>query len=379
MIKDNKIKIFSMSGICFIAKLHDDNFATITMNGILKIFLGKKPFNCIRNKQITKTTEIYNIKEISIQNGNINISNIEQNNINNPKTYLIFYAKDILIYSFENKYQKCFLVQKIFNKNYIGALIQLNNKDILFSDKKNSINLVLYKNEKKNIFLNEIIQPKIKNKTTNTFILSFIEFEQSNFLTTSTIKHPLGENTIRIYKIEYINKNNAKLTNIKNFNGYSSAIFENNICKLEKQKIICIALNYYIKKNIIFNNSAILMINYEYLEITTILEINSIINSIFNFSLICQSGIYKKEYDYILITQNKNEDSDKTKKNNKDNFRFLDFYVFEPKYEYEPLLKKEKRIVTKSTIDITNSFILNKNNLVIFQTDQINIFSLSIK
>ena len=161
MIKDNKNKIFSMSGIYYITKIHDDNFATITMNGILKIFFGKKPFNCLKQKQITKTTEIYNVREIYIKK-----EEEEKNNtkiINNKKIYLLLYAKDILIYSFENKYQKSFLFQKINNKNYIGALIQLNNRNIIFLDKQNKINLLIYiqNKEKKNYFNNEIIHPKI--------------------------------------------------------------------------------------------------------------------------------------------------------------------------------------------------------------------------
>ena len=60
----------------------------------------------------------------------------------------------------------------------------------------------------------------------------------------------------------------------------------------------------------------------------------------------------------------------------KDNFRFLDFYVFEPKNEYEPLLMKEKRIMTNNPIDVTNSFLLNNKYLVIFQTAQINIYEI---
>ena len=148
---------------------------------------------------------------------------------------------------------------------------------------------------------------------------------------------------------------------------------------MEKQKTICIALNYYIKKNIIFNNSAILLIDYEYLEITTILELNFSINSIFNFSLISNHNNYKIKYEYIIISQFKSEDNNNIKKKGHNNCRFLDFYVFDPKYEYEPLLMEDKRIITNSTIDITNSFIINKNNLVLFQTDQINIYNLSIK
>ena len=381
MIKDNKSKIFSMSGFSFITKIHDDNFATITMNGILKIFLGKKPFNCLKQKQITKTTELYNIKEIIFQKDSLNKPKEKNNNNNtkviNHKIYLLLYAKDILIYSFENNYQKSFLIQKIDNKNYIGALIQLDNKNIIFLDKLNKINLMIYIQEKKNFFQNEITQLKINNKINNTFILSFIELDKNIVLTTSTTKHPLGEDIIRIYKLEN-NGKNSSLKIIKNFNGFSSAIFENNVTKLESKKTICIAINYYIKNNSILENNCILLLNYEFLEITTILQINCCVNSIFNFSLILEDNNFKRSYDYIMISQFKGNNN-KINKKSADNCRFIDFYVFEPKYEYEPLLIEEKRIITKSSIDITNSFIINKNYLVIFQTDQINIYLLKTK
>ena len=78
-------------------------------------------------------------------------------------------------------------------------------------------------------------------------------------------------------------------------------------------------------------------------------------------------------YEYIIISQFKSEDNNKIKKKGHDNYRFLDFYIFNPKYEYEPLLIEDKRIETKSPIDITNSFILNEIYLLIFQTDQIKI------
>ena len=381
MLKENKSKIFSMSGFCFVIKIHDGNFAAITMSSVLKIFLGKKPFNCLKQKQIEKTkTELYNIKEIFIKNDHLNLSKNENNyiNIKDKKIYFICYAKDILIFSFENNYQKCFLIQKIINNNYIGALIQLNDKNIIFWDKKNTINLLIYLNEKKPYFQNEIIQPKLNNKKINSYILSFAEFEKNNIITTSTNKHPLGENAIRIYKIENMNNKNSKLINYKNFIGYSCSIFENNIIKFENKKTICIALNYYIKNNIIFNNSSILFINYEYLEITTILEINYSVNSIFNFFLISKEG-NNKIYEYIIISQFKSKDNNKTKKKGNDNYRFLDFYIFDPKYEYDPLLIEEKRIETKSSIDITNSFILNEINLLIFQTDQISLYDLFTK
>ena len=379
MIKDNKNKIFSMSGITFITKIHDGNFAVITMNGILKIILGKKPFNCLKTKQITKGVELYNLKEIYIKNKGLDIKH--NNNINdlNKKIYLILYKKKIFIFSFDNKYQKCFLIQKIINNNYIGALTQLRNKNIIFWDKKNRINLISYINQNKEIFQNIINQPKIIGKDiSNHFILSFMEYDENKIITTSTDKHPLGENVIRIYKLETINDKGSKLINIKNFNGYSCSIFENNISKLENQNTICIAINYYIKHNIIINKSAILLINFEFLEITTILEINFSVNSIFNFSLNSNIGSYKRIYEYLIVSHFKGESNSKIKKKGSDNLRFLDFYVFEPKYQYEPILIPEKRIITNSTIDITNSFLLNKNNLVIFQTDQISIYSLSI-
>ena len=141
--------------------------------------------------------------------------------------------------------------------------------------------------------------------------------------------------------------------------------------------MLCIAINYYIKKNNIINNNAIILLNYEYLEITTILEIEFQINTLFNFSLFCNIGNSQKVYEYILISQIKAVSSEpKTKKKTKDNFRFMDFYVFEPINIYEPLLMKEKRIETQNSIDITNSFLLNNKNLVIFQTSQINIYEI---
>ena len=124
---------------------------------------------------------------------------------------------------------------------------------------------------------------------------------------------------------------------IKNFNGFSSAIFENNVTKLESKKTICIAINYYIKNNSILENNCILLLNYEFLEITTILQINCCVNSIFNFSLILEDNNFKRSYDYIMISQFKGNNN-KINKKSADNCRFIDFYVFEPKYEYEPLL-----------------------------------------
>ena len=114
--------------------------------------------------------------------------------------------------------------------------------------------------------------------------------------------------------------------------------------------------------------------NYEFLEITTIIELEFQINTIFNFSL-CTN--LKKIYEYILVSQLKAENNDiKIKKKGKDNFRFIDFYVFEPRNKYEPLLIEGKRIITNNPIDITNSFLLNQKNLVIFQTSQISIYEI---
>ena len=143
---------------------------------------------------------------------------------------------------------------------------------------------------------------------------------------------------------------------------------------MENQETICIAINFYIKKNIVINNSAIILLNYEFLEITTIIELEFQINTIFNFSL-CTN--LKKIYEYILVSQLKAENNDiKIKKKGKDNFRFIDFYVFEPRNKYEPLLIEGKRIITNNPIDITNSFLLNHKNLVIFQTSQISIYEI---
>ena len=47
-IKKNFNKIFSISGFSYITEIHDGNFAAITMNNILKIYLGLKPFNCLK-------------------------------------------------------------------------------------------------------------------------------------------------------------------------------------------------------------------------------------------------------------------------------------------------------------------------------------------
>ena len=233
-----------------------------------------------------------------------------------------------------------------------------------------------YKKENTNIFNNTIYSLQKVNKNKQSFILSFLEFNKNHIVTTSTSRHPSGENIIRLYEIQF-NYNNSKLINYKNFDGYSCAIFENNICKLEKQKTICIALNFYIKKNIVFNNSAIVLLNYEYLEITTILEIDFQINSIFNFSIFSGDKDYGKIYEYILLSQIKADNiNDKKNKKGKDSFRFIDFYVFEPKNEYEPILIENKRITTNNSIDITNSFFLNKKYLVIFQTPHINIYEI---
>ena len=373
MIKTNSNKIFSISGFSFITKIHDDNFAAINMNNNLKIYSGKKPFNClIGGLSITKGTEIYNLKEIFLSD----TLNEKNTKIGNEKIYLLLYERSILIYSFENKYKKHFLIFKITNEYYITNLFQLNKRNIVFHDKENKFKFLQYKNEIKNIFDNKIytLQKESKDKNKSPFILSFIEFNNNHLITTSTSKHPHGENIIRVYEIEF--KSN-KLINYKNFNGYSCSIFENNICKLENQKTICIAINFYIKKNFIINNSAIILLNYEYLEITTIVEIEFQINTLFNFSFGEIVDNHKKNYEYLLISQIKEDNTDKKiKKKGKENFRFIDFYAFEPRNEYEPLLIEGKRIITNNPIDITNSFLLNKKNLVIFQTSQISIYEI---
>lgn len=362
MIKNNTTKIFSMSGISFITKIHDGNFGVITMNGVLKFFSGKKPFNCLKTKQVTKGAALYNLKEIFFKNSK------------KDKIYLILYEKEILIFSIDNKYQKCFLLQKIFNDNYIGALSQLSCGDVIFWDKKNRINLLKYSNGNKVSYNNEIIQTKIIGKDIKiSYIVSLMECNNNEIITTSTSKHPLGEDAIRIYKIE----NNSKLKSIMNFNGYSCAIFENNITKLQYQKTICIALNYIQKNGIIIHNSSILMFDYEYMQINTILEVDLSLNSIFNFSIKSYIGNYERIYEYIMISKYKIESNSNTKKKGPDNFRYLEFYVFEPKNEYLPLLIKNIKITTNSSIDITNSFLINKNNLVVYQTDQVSIYFLS--
>ena len=375
MIKNNSNKIFSISGFSYITKIHDGNFATINMNNTLKIYSGKKPFNCLnKGLNITKGTNIFNLKEIFLFDYN------RENNIKNEedkKIYLIIYEKDILIFSFENLYKKHSLLQKFRNEFYVEILIQLSTRNIIFFDKDKKVKLLEYKNESKIIFNNKIHTLQKVNKEKNYFILSFIEFENNHILTTSTSKHPSGKDVIGVYEIQF-NSNHSKLINYQNFNGYSCAIFENNVCKLEKQKTLCIAINYYIKKNIILNNNAIVLLNYEFLEITTILEIEFQINTIFNFSFMAKDKNYNsKLFEYILICQIKGEATDiKKKKITKDNFRFIDFYVFKPQNEYEPLLIEEKRILTQNTIDITNAFLLNNNYLVIFQTTQISIYEI---
>ena len=375
MIKNNSNKIFSISGFSYITKIHDGNFATINMNNTLKIYSGKKPFNCLnKGLNITKGTNIFNLKEIFLFDYN------RENNIKNEedkKIYLIIYEKDILIFSFENLYKKHSLLQKFRNEFYVEILIQLSTRNIIFFDKDKKVKLLEYKNESKIIFNNKIHTLQKVNKEKNHFILSFIEFENNHILTTSTSKHPSGKDVIGVYEIQF-NSNHSKLINYQNFNGYSCAIFENNVCKLEKQKTLCIAINYYIKKNIILNNNAIVLLNYEFLEITTILEIEFQINTIFNFSFMSKDkNCNSKLFEYILICQIKGEATDiKKKKNTKDNFRFIDFFAFKPQNEYEPLLIEEKRILTKNTIDITNAFLLNNNYLVIFQTTQISIYEI---
>ena len=365
MINNNQNKILSISGFSFITKIHDGNFAAVNMNNNLQIFSGLKPFKCLNKKQLTKGTEIYNLKEIFISNKD----EIKDSNIN--KIYLILYEKNILIYSFENGYKKIILIQKLNNSSYIGPLIQLSNKNILFFGKENKIKIMNYIGDKKSIYKNDIFISKREN---DTFVLSFLELEKNQIITTSTNKHPKGENVIRIYNIDY-NSNNYKLINHQNFNGYSCAIFENNMCKLNYQKTICIAINFYIKKNALINRNAIVLLNYEYLEITTIIEIEFNISTIFNFFSFKKEFNYTNEYEYIILSQYKESDT-KIKNKSSDKNRFLDFYIFEPRNEYEPLLMEKHRIITHNQIDITNSFLLNSKYLVIFQTSQISIYEI---
>ena len=49
-----------------------------------------------------------------------------------------------------------------------------------------------------------------------------MEFNNNHIITTSTSKHPYGENIIRVYEIKF---NSNKLINYKNFNGYSCSMF----------------------------------------------------------------------------------------------------------------------------------------------------------
>ena len=365
MIKKNFNKIFSISGFSYITEIHDGNFAAITMNNILKIYLGLKPFNCLNKTKIaSKGTDIYNLKEILIP-------------IDSEKIYIILYEKNILIYSFDNGYKKGIPIMKIINNIYIDILIQLNNKNCVFFDKGLKMKYIQYNKDNKNYFENKIYIPKETSlENNNKFVFSIMEFKNNHLITTSSSRHPIGENIIRVYEIKF-NSDKSKLINYQNFIGYSCATFKDNICKLDYQKTICIAINFYIKKNIQINNNAIILLNYEYLEITTIIEIENHINTIFNFSNISTKEKYKNIFEYLLISQIKESNNvPKLKKNLKDNFRFLDFYVFEPKNEYEPLLMKEKRIMTNNPIDVTNSFLLNNKYLVIFQTAQINIYEI---
>ena len=125
------------------------------------------------------------------------------------------------------------------------------------------------------------------------------------------------------------------------------------------------------------NKNAIILLNYEFLEITTIIEIEFQINTIFSFSGFSNVGNYQRIYEYLLISQFKRDNNNlNIKKKGKDNFRFIDFYVFEPKNEYEPIIMEGKRISTQNPIDVTNSFLLNNKNLVIFQTSQISIYEI---
>ena len=110
MIKSNPNKLFSISGFSFITNIHDGNFASINMNNTLKIYMGKKPFNCLNGGfNISKGMDIYNLKEIFISD-NINQKSTKTES---SKIYLILYAKNILIYLFQDMYKKHFLLQKI--------------------------------------------------------------------------------------------------------------------------------------------------------------------------------------------------------------------------------------------------------------------------
>ena len=201
MIKQNFNKIFSISGFSFLTKIHDGNFAAINMNNLLKIYSGLKPFNCLNQTKITsKGTDIYNLKEIFISN-------------DDTKIYIILYEKDILFYSFDNSYKKGTLSLKIKNEFYIQTLIQLNNKNCIFFDKENKMKYIQYNKDNKNYFINKIYTLKMNNKDNNNnkFILSFIEFQNNHLITTSTSKHPKGENIIRVYEIKF-NSDKSKLS-----------------------------------------------------------------------------------------------------------------------------------------------------------------------
>ena len=163
--------VFSISGFSFITSIHDGNFASINMNNTLKIYMGKKPFNCLNGGlSIIKGTEIYNLKEIFISDK----INQESNKTESTKIYLILYAKNILIYLFQDMYKKHFLLQKIKTDIYIEFLIQLNNKNIIFFNKENNIQFLQYKNENKNIFNNSIYFLQKDKKKKLPFILSFL-------------------------------------------------------------------------------------------------------------------------------------------------------------------------------------------------------------
>ena len=200
MIKSNSNKIFSISGFSFITSIHDGNFASINMNNTLKIYMGKKPFNCLNGGlSISKGTEIYNLKEIFISDNIVQKSTKTES----TKIYLILYAKNILIYLFQDIYKKHFLLQKIKTDIYIEFLIQLNNKNIIFFNKENNIQFLQYKNENKNIFNNSIYFLQKDKKKKLPFILSFLEVNNNHIITTSTSRHPSGEDIIRIYEIQF--------------------------------------------------------------------------------------------------------------------------------------------------------------------------------
>jgi len=104
---------------------------------------------------------------------------------------------------YENNYKKAVLLQKIKNEFFIESLIQLNNKNVIFFDKENKIKLLRCQNDIKNIFRNKIQNLKVESKEKYGFIFSFIEFKENHIITTSSNKHPCGENVLRVYEIRF--------------------------------------------------------------------------------------------------------------------------------------------------------------------------------